>query len=234
MKKFIKRLLISMIIIVVVLVSLLVVSGYREYQVALNNNPLTEKVNEIRNSDKYTTLNQISPYMRNAVVAIEDKRFYKHGAIDMIGLLRALSVNLITGDLRQGGSTLTQQLAKNFYFMKDESPTRKIAEAFMAKKLEKEYSKDEILELYLNTVYFGDNNYGIYDASVGYFNVYPSQLSLAQASMLAGLPQAPSVYALSKHDNRSYDRRRQVLTVMLKQKMITQEQFNNAINVIVY
>lgn len=234
MFKLIKKIFIIVLIIIVLFFSYLMVSGYQGYEHSLEKDPLKEKIVEIQSKDTYVKLDDMSPYLPKAVVAIEDKRFFEHGAIDFIGLTRALVTDITTGKALQGGSTLTQQLAKNLYFMDDRNMSRKISEAFMAHKLEETYSKKEILELYLNVVYFGDNNYGVYEASINYFNTYPKYLSLAQASMLAGLPQAPSVYALNNYNKSSYERRNQVLRAMLDQKMITKEQYENANNTVVY
>lgn len=219
---------------ILLVISFIGFNGYKDYKLAVNKNPIVEKVDKIRNRNNYVKLDEISSYMQNAIVAIEDRRFYDHGAIDTVGLCRAIAVNLISKKALQGGSTITQQLAKNMYFMDDNTASRKISEAFVANELEKHYSKKQILELYLNVVYFGDNNYGIYEASVNYFNVYPSQLTLAQASMLAGLVQAPSYYALSRYNEDSYKRRKQVLDSMLKEDMITKHEYDEAINTVVY
>lgn len=234
MFKLIKKIFIIVLIIIGLFFSYLMVSGYQGYEHSLEKDPLKEKIAEIQSKDTYVKLDDISSYLPKAVVAIEDKRFFEHGAIDFIGLTRALVTDITTGKALQGGSTLTQQLAKNLYFMDDRNMSRKISEAFMAHKLEETYSKKEILELYLNVVYFGDNNYGVYEASVNYFNTYPKYLTLAQASMLAGLPQAPSIYALNNYNKSSYERRNQVLKAMLDQKMITKEQYKNANNTVVY
>lgn len=234
MFKLIKKIFIIVLIIIGLFFSYLMVSGYQGYEHSLEKDPLKEKIAEIQSKDTYVKLDNMSSYLPKAVVAIEDKRFFEHGAIDFIGLTRALVTDITTGKVLQGGSTLTQQLAKNLYFMDDRNMSRKISEAFMAHKLEETYSKKEILELYLNVVYFGDNNYGVYEASVNYFNTYPKYLTLAQASMLAGLPQAPSIYALNNYNKSSYERRNQVLKAMLDQKMITKEQYKNANNTVVY
>lgn len=234
MFKLIKKIFIIVLIIIGLFFSYLMVSGYQGYEHSLEKDPLKEKIAEIQSKDTYVKLDDMSSYLPKAVVAIEDKRFFEHGAIDFIGLTRALVTDITTGKALQGGSTLTQQLAKNLYFMDDRNMSRKISEAFMAHKLEETYSKKEILELYLNVVYFGDNNYGVYEASVNYFNTYPKYLTLAQASMLAGLPQAPSIYALNNYNKSSYERRNQVLKAMLDQKMITKEQYKNANNTVVY
>ena len=234
MIKLIKKLIGFIILLLLLGLLLFVGKGYLEYKEVTDEAAIETKVNDLRNKSNYTVLSDININMQNAQIAIEDKRFYKHGAIDIIGTVRALVVNIKSESLAQGGSTITQQLAKNFYFMDDNNGTKKIAEAFVAHKLESLYSKEEILEMYLNIVYYGDNNYGIYEASINYFNTKPQDLSIAQSSMLAGLVQAPSVYALSNHDNRTYIRQRQVLKAMLDQDYINQNEYDAALNETVY
>ena len=173
--------------------------GYQIYQEVIDGEPLSDKVEEIRSKPKYTPLSQLPDTYKNAVVAVEDKRFYKHGGIDLISTGRAVFINLKEKKLAEGGSSITQQLAKNMYFSQEKTFLRKVAELFVAFELEKNYTKDEILELYVNTIYFGSGYYGIYDAAMGYYGKPPSELSDAQVIMLAGLPNAPSAYSLDQN-----------------------------------
>ena len=143
--------------------------GYKMYHDALAEQPLAEKIAEIQSEPHYTTLSEIPETYLDAVVAVEDHRFEQHFGIDLIAIGRAAWNNLTSWSLREGGSTITQQLAKNLYFTQEKSFVRKIAEMFMAFRLEKTYTKNEILELYVNSIYFGDGYYCIYDASQGYF-----------------------------------------------------------------
>ena len=161
---------------------------------------------------------------RNAVIAVEDHRFYDHGPVDFIAIARALYVNLTNWELREGGSTITQQVAKNVIFSQEETFTRKLGEIFAAYDLEKNYSKNEIFELYVNTAYFGDGYYGIYEASYGYYNKAPKDLNLDEASMLAGVPNAPSVYAPTVNPDLAKKRQAHVLERMVENGYITQEQ----------
>ncbi len=147
--------------------------GYKMYHDALAELPLVEKVAEIQADPDYTTLAEIPEIYLDAVVAVEDHRFEQHFGIDLIAIGRAAWNNLTSWSLREGGSTITQQLAKNLYFTQEKSIIRKIAEMFMAFRLENSYTKDEILELYVNSIYFGDGYYCIYDASQGYFGKPP-------------------------------------------------------------
>ena len=151
--------------------------GYKMYRDALAEQPLEEKVAEIQADPDYTTLAEIPEIYLDVVVAVEDHRFEQHFGIDLIAIGRAAWNNLTSWSLREGGSTITQQLAKNLYFTQEKSFIRKIAEMFMAFRLENTYTKDEILELYVNSIYFGDGYYCIYDASQGYFGKAPIDMT---------------------------------------------------------
>ena len=129
------------------------------------------------------------------MIAVEDNRFYSHHGFDVEGILRASLVNLQYGQIEEGASTITQQLVKNLFLSHERSFGRKAEELVLALDMEANYSKDEILELYLNTIYFGSNYYGIREASLGYFGKEPDKLALPEAAMLAGLPNAPSLYS---------------------------------------
>ena len=198
--------------------------GHRMYAGALKEMPLEEKIEEIREQPDYTPLSRLPKTYQNAVVAAEDHRFYQHPGIDVIAIGRAMKNNILAGSLREGGSTITQQLAKNLYFTQEKKFTRKAAEVFMALKLEKEYTKEEILELYVNTIYFGDGYYGIKAASEGYFGKDPSCLSDYECTMLAGLPNAPSAYALTEHAELAEQRQGAVLRQMVKYGYLSQRE----------
>ena len=124
----------------------------------------------------------------------------------------------------EGGSTITQQLAKNLYFTQEKKVERKVAEVFMAVELEKEYSKKDILELYVNSIYFGNNYYCVKDASMGYFGKEPGKMTEYESTLLAGIPNAPSVYALTANPDLAAQRQRQVLEKMIKYKYLTSEE----------
>lgn len=216
MIRLIKKLL-QLIIIFAVMITLLIGTlGYLKYKVAVNNTPITEKVESIKVSKNYTPLDEINTDFLDAIVAIEDHRFYSHGPIDAIALVRATVTNLYQKEVVQGGSTLTQQVAKNIYFENDQNFIRKVAELFVAYQLEQAYSKDDILELYVNVIYYGDGNYGIFEASQNYFNKFPSELTFDEATLLAGLPQAPSAYALSTNYERAKKRQTEVIEALEK------------------
>ena len=167
---------------------------------------------------------------KKAVVAVEDHRFYKHFGIDIIAIGRATFNDLRAFSFVEGGSTITQQLAKNQYFTQEKKITRKIAETMLAFKLEKEYEKDEILELYINTIYFGNGYYGIKEASMGYFGKLPKDLTDSECIMLAGIPNAPSVYALTENPDLAKQRQKQVIAKMIRHKALTEEEAKNILN----
>ncbi|MFV0635711.1 transglycosylase domain-containing protein [Mitsuokella sp. WILCCON 0060] len=143
----------------------------------------------------YVKLEDIPDSMQQAVVAVEDKRFYSHHGFDFEGILRAALVNLQSGEIEEGASTITQQLVKNLFLSHEQSFGRKTEEFVLALDMEWCYSKDEILEMYLNTIYYGSSYYGIGPAAEGYFGKKPRDLQLPEAAMLAGLPNAPSLYS---------------------------------------
>ena len=214
MFKFIGRLLLWLLIFALLIVGLLTFLGYREYRAMLDENSLSLTVAQVRDKENYTLFDQLPETSVKAVVAVEDRRFYQHGGVDIIGIGRAIYVNLRDKELHEGGSTITQQLAKNLYSINNRDIVKKIAEAFLAIEIEKHYTKDEILELYANNIYFGDGYYCIYDAAMGYFGVEPKDMDEYQCTMLAGVPNAPSVYSPTKNPELAEERRQIVLRRM--------------------
>lgn len=156
---------------------------------------LKQAVNARINSANYVKLQDIPEALQQAVVAVEDRKFYNHCGFDMEGIFRASLVNLQYGQVREGASTITQQLVKNLFLSQEQTMGRKAEEFVLAMDMELNYSKDEILELYLNTIYFGSGYYGIKEASEGYFGKEPAMLALPESAMLAGIPNAPSLYS---------------------------------------
>lgn len=156
---------------------------------------LKQAVNARINSANYVKLQDIPESMQQAVVAVEDRKFYNHWGFDMEGIFRASLVNLQYGQFKEGASTITQQLVKNLFLSQEQTMGRKAEEFVLAMDMELNYSKDEILELYLNTIYFGSGYYGIKEASEGYFGKEPAMLALPESAMLAGIPNAPSLYS---------------------------------------
>lgn len=182
----------------------------------------------IKDREHYVPLEEIPQTLRQAIVAIEDSRFYTHKGFDPEGIARATVVNVESGHIEEGASTITQQLVKNLFLTQEQSFTRKIEEILLAINLERNFSKDEILELYLNTIYFGSNFYGIYEASEGYFGKEPQDLTLAESAMLAGLPQAPSWYSPYVDFLAAKNRQFLVLSAMVKAKVLTEREAERA------
>ena len=172
---------------------------------------------------QFVSSKDIPDMMKKAIVATEDRRFYDHGALDLVSVTRALVTNYMAGQTLEGGSTIAQQTVKNIFLSHDRTLSRKIEELALAVRLEKNYTKDEILELYLNTIYFGHGAYGIKDAARIYFGKDVKDLNVSQCAMLAGLPQAPSVYDPITHPEEGIRRMAVVLTLMAQQEYISSE-----------
>lgn len=185
---------------------------------------MSQKIDEIKSNESYVTINKLPKIYLNAVVAVEDHRFYKHPGIDIIAIGRAAINDIKVMKLVEGGSTITQQFSKNIYFTQEKSFIRKIAEVFMAFNIERNYSKEEILELYVNTSYFGNGYYGIKEASLGYFNKQPEDLSDGEAVMLAGIPNSPSNYSPTENPELAKQRQKQVLEKMVKYGYLSSEE----------
>src|SRR6185437_8595832 len=168
-------------------------------------------------------LKDMPRYLPQAFVAIEDRRFYSHYGIDPIGVARALVANILHRGVSQGGSTITQQLAKNLFLTQDRTLTRKVQEVALALWLERKFSKTEILELYLNRVYFGAGAYGIEAAAHRYFDKPATKLSIAEAAMLAGLVRSPSRLAPSRNPDGAEKRAQIVLAAMNDMKFVTND-----------
>jgi penicillin-binding protein 1A len=174
-------------------------------------------------------LSAISPWMRKSILAIEDRRFYDHGGIDVAGIVRAAWADVRAGKVVQGGSTITQQLVRNLYIGKEVTLERKVTEACLAIKLNRRWSKDKILQEYMNQVYFGNHAYGVEAAAQTYFSRRSRNLTLTQAALLAGLPQAPSVFDPFNKPERALERRNTVLRAMVANGDITREQYREAV-----
>jgi penicillin-binding protein 1A len=171
----------------------------------------------------------VSPWMRKAILAIEDRRFYEHGGIDVAGILRAAWADVRAGKVVQGGSTITQQLVRNLYIGREVTLERKVTEACLAIKLSRRWSKDKILQEYLNQVYFGNHAYGVEAAAQTYYSRRSRNLTLNQAATLAGLPQAPSVFDPFNRPERALARRDAVLRAMLENGDITPAQYREVV-----
>lgn len=174
------------------------------------------------------TLTDVSPWLVKATLAVEDRKFYEHIGFDVKGMARALFVNLKEMDRVQGASTLTQQLARNLYLSHERTWTRKLKEAMYTAQLEMKYSKEEILTMYLNEIYYGKGAYGIEAASKLYFGKPASKLSLAESAILAGIPKGPTYYSPYNHMKNAKDRQKTVLGAMVQTKDITQAEADKA------
>ena len=175
-------------------------------------------------------LRRISPWLQKGAVAIEDRRFYEHGGVDYQAIFRALWKDLTAGRVVEGGSTITQQVVRNLYISRERTLQRKVKEACLAIKLSEHWSKKRILDEWMNQVYFGNHAYGVEAAAQTYFSRHARELNLPQAALLAGLPQAPSLYDPLHHPAQARARRDEVLTAMLDIGEITPAQYRWAVN----
>lgn len=223
--KFIRRLFLFILVIIIIIGSVLYLNGNKLYKEKLSEISLENKVSSVRENSNFIKLNSLPTYYKDAVVSVEDRRFYSHGTIDFIALARATFSNIKQKDFKEGGSTITQQTAKNLYLIKEKDVSnRKVAEFLIGRDLEKKYNKDEILELYVNTIYFGDGYYGIQEASKGYFNKDAKDLTLYEATMLAGVPNAPSLYAPTINFHLTQSRQKKVVSSMVETGTLSQEE----------
>ena len=226
LKRFVKRLLscllLAALFVLVVIGGTLGVQGWRLYRATAAQKPIANLYDEISSRPGFASCDQLPQTYIDAVISVEDSRFERHHGIDPAAIVRALWADLRTRSLAEGGSTLTQQLAKNELFTQDKHLARKAAEMLAAFDLEKAYSKQQIFEMYANTIYFGNGCYGITQAAEGYFGKEPAQLTDAEAVFLAGLPNAPSLYASSPE--LALKRTQTVLKRMVKCRVLTQMQ----------
>lgn len=223
--KFIRRLLLFILVIIIIVGSVLYLNGNKLYKEKLSEISLENKVSSVRENSNFIKLNSLPTYYKDAVVSVEDRRFYSHGTIDFIALARATFSNIKQKDFKEGGSTITQQTAKNLYLIEEKDVSnRKVAEFLIGRDLEKKYNKDEILELYVNTIYFGDGYYGIQEASKGYFGKDAKDLTLYEATMLAGVPNAPSLYAPTVNFHLTQSRQKKVVSSMVETGTLSQEE----------
>lgn len=211
--RIIRRVLVIALVTVIAMCALTVWRGYGMYREALADRPISQTVEELRATDTYTELDELPQTYLDAVVAVEDHRFYEHGGIDPIAICRAAFNDLRTLSLREGGSTITQQVAKNLFFTQDKHFERKVAEVFMAFDLEARYSKREILELYVNSSYFGSGYTGIGQAAPGHLGCDPSDMSDYECALMAGFPNAPELFAA---DPQAADSRARVVVQQME------------------
>lgn len=225
-RHFIVKLIIMLVVISLVLVSLLLKQGYDLYQDKVEQLPIAFALQQIKDSDDYVDYNSLPLDYVNAVISVEDHRYFYRKGVDTVSIIKALWDNFTNKKIVRGGSTITQQLAKNIYFDMSQTIDRKVAEIFFVNDMESKYSKEELFAYYVSIIYFGDNYYGIKDAALGYLNKDYQDLTVCESALLAGLPQAPSVYQLSNNDERTYQRYLQVLAAMLKYEHIDQNTYD--------
>lgn len=211
------RKIISLLLVIVIFIAVYIgFDGYNLYKKKIEKMPISQKVENIKNDENYVEYKNIPEDFKNAIVAIEDHRFFEHDGFDIIAILRAFVINFNSKDIKAGGSTITQQLSKNMYFSFEKKLSRKVAEAIVTYNLEKNYSKEDILAMYINVIYYGDGYYGIKEAAKGYFDKNVEDLTYEECTLLAGLPNAPSVYQLSNNNGLAEKRQEYVIDAMKK------------------
>ena len=224
LKKIFKFIFITIILAIIIGFSAIFLNGHTLYKNAITDLPVEKTIEKIRKKENFTTYDEVPEIFINAVVAVEDKRFFEHSGFDLISIGRAVITNIKDKELSEGGSTITQQIAKNIFFSQKKEFTRKVAEVFVAIDIEKIYNKKQILEIYINTNFYGSGYYGIYEAAQGYYGKDPSELTDYEATLLAGVPNAPSVY--SPKVNLSLAERRQsiVLSKMVQAGYLSEDE----------
>ena len=227
MIKLVKRIIFFALLLVVIVVGFQIKGGYDKYREILEKKSLETVITELKEKKNYTKYEDVPEIYFKALVAVEDRRFYKHNGFDIIGTGRAIYNDIKAKKLLEGGSTISQQLAKNLYFPQDDTLERKIAEVFMALKIEREYTKEEILEFYVNGIYYGSGYYSVYDASQGYFGKEPKDMTDYECTLLVGIPNAPSVYSLNVRPDLAKERQEKVVECMVEVEYITEDEGNN-------
>lgn len=222
--KAIFRLLIVLVCLVLGVGAFFGVKGYEMYQDAIAERTLDERVEDIRNTENFTIYSELPQFYIDATISVEDHRFADHCGIDLIAIGRAAWTDIRAMSFVEGGSTITQQLVKNLLFTQDKKIERKAAEVFAALEMESKYSKEEIFDLYANTAYFGSGYYGIYQASIGYFGKEPSALTDYECALLAGIPNAPSVYSPMVNSELAQQRQQYVIRQMVKYGYISESE----------
>ncbi len=222
MKKFRKVMRVILLILASLVSAVLIAAGvfaalgWKMFSEAVEERPVRQVYADMQSDEHYVSFDELPDFYVRAVTAVEDHDFWGHSGIDPSAICRALLHDLAEMEFAEGGSTITMQTAKNLYYTQDKRLERKAAEIFTAFELEDKLSKEQIFELYVNTIYFGSNYYGIYAASVGYYGVPPEELTDEQCAVLAGIPQAPSVYSPDENPELAEQRAQQVIAAMEK------------------
>lgn len=226
MKKVL-HIFLAMVLVLCLGIASLAFYGYVQFQrFSSQYGNLTTLVQQAESKDSFVSYNDLPNTLIRATVSIEDHRFFEHEGFDMVGIARALLSQINENLLKSGGSTITQQLAKNLYGQYDSTFAWKMAEFYAARELESRYSKSEIFALYVNVINYGNDYTGIQEASEGYFGKEPSDLSDAQCTILAGIPQTPNKYALVSQENvqNAKERQKLILNAMVTYKYLNQNQ----------
>lgn len=231
--KAFKRILIifgTLIGVTLIIAGVFAIRGAVLWNKAETSEPIDGLVQKLRAEENYTEYTELPEFYINAVIATEDRKFETHCGINVKSIIRALLVDIKNLSFEQGGSTITQQLAKNLWFTQEKKLERKFAEVYAAFALEKALSKEDIFELYANTIYFGSGYYGIADAAQGYFGKKPSELTDYECAMLAGLPNAPSAYSPDASPELAKQRLSIVLECMKQTGKLTPENANEILS----
>lgn len=223
-----KKIFIFFIAILLIVFSLSFTNSFYRYRSLEDKFPVEQiRNNLIKENENYVFYKDISKDLINATIAVEDRRFNERYGFDYIAFVRAMLNNLINLSFVQGGSTIEQQFIKIYYFNYENSISRKFAEILFMYDLDNTYTKDEIIEMYLNVINYGDGYFGIFEASQGYFNKKPIELNLHEASLLAGIPNSPANLQLSNNNPDTYKRQKRILKLMYEQKYISEDTYNN-------
>ena len=221
-----KKLLKIVLVITIVITGLFVADSYYRYTEIKTDYPVEDIRETLKAHTKhYVEYEDIAKDLIDATIAIEDRRFFDRYGVDYIALARAMLVNLISMSFVQGGSTIEQQFIKIYYFNYESSLSRKVNELFFIYDLDNHYSKEEIVEMYLNVINYGDGYIGIYNAAQGYFGKEPKDLSLYEASLIAGIPNAPAYLQLSNNNINTYLRQINILDEMLDLGFINKDDY---------
>lgn len=226
MKKFLKWLLLLILAGAIAAGGWFFIDGVQRADEYEARQSLSSLVEQVRSKPDYVPYDQVASSLYQATIAIEDARYYEHGGVEVRSLLRAAASQVLPFLARSGGSTIAMQVVKNLYQQFDGTPVWKAAEIVLATRLAKQYSKEEILALYVNIINYGSGFHGIHEASYGYYGISPAELSPAQATILAGIPQSPGYYQLSNHYEQAKAKQKLVLDAMVKNQMISQEEAN--------
>ena len=222
--KVLKRILIifaALIALLAIAVGFFAIRGAVMWNEAEERSPISQTVTRMRSDENFVKYGDLPEFYINAVISTEDRKFEKHNGVNLKSIIRAFIYDIKEMSFEQGGSTITQQLAKNLWFTQEKRVERKFAEIYAAFALEKELSKQEIFELYVNSIYFGSGYYGIADAAMGYFGKDVSELSDYECAMLAGLPNAPSAYSPDTSPELARQRLVMVLNCMKENGVLT-------------